>query len=182
MFLQYEVCQPHKTMRAVHELMEQQGLTPADIPLGIVMYNVASLGLAILTWSAFYHYSPHHAAVAAFAEKHAEKRMVMSLQKSYNASISWAERRIASAPSWMGVQHCDSKRLATSFAESNVFRKVLKPLTMPPKLMIASALVRAMPWRENSGNKIESHSLRQSYGAKSQGRRRSAICKPGAGC
>jgi hypothetical protein len=48
------------------------------------------------------------------------------------------------------LRGCDTKRLTTSFAESTVFRKSIKPVSIPAKLWITFKLMQKLPWRNRT--------------------------------
>jgi hypothetical protein len=48
----------------------------------------------------------------------------------------------------------DTKRLTTSFAESTVFRKSIKPVSIPAKLWITFKLMQKLPWRSRPSDAV----------------------------
>ncbi|CAM9218414.1 unnamed protein product [Sphacelaria rigidula] len=194
----------------VKKYFEERGVTAADIPKAIVVHNLLGAAFMVMTWGAFYQIQPSQRPMFAPMKRavtNSNKAVVVKMRQSYKIVVSEAERRMA--PQWMEKRGIDSGRVAVSFAESTLFRKLAKPVTIPGKFWLTFKVIEttnvgerkarsssgdedltmtqaAPPGGRSSGEEGRGWGTRLGLGGKRRRRRRAAICNPfgggGAGC
>ncbi|CAM9319676.1 unnamed protein product [Choristocarpus tenellus] len=133
----------------IQEYFEERGITAADFPKALLTHEILSVTFLAATWVACYNIQPSQSPMFAPVNKafqESSNRFVVGMRNKYHAMVVGAERRMGQ--SWLANQGIDTGRLAVSLAESSLFRKLAKPITIPAKLWLTILAVQAMPKTE----------------------------------
>ncbi|KAG5181504.1 hypothetical protein JKP88DRAFT_349226 [Tribonema minus] len=132
-------------------VFEDQGITPADFPTAFAIHELLAVAFLASTWAICYQTQPSQSALfapLARAIRTSENRWVMGVREGFAGVVASAEAKIAASPR-LSSQGWDTARLTTALAESTIFRKSIKPITIPGKLWATWKIMELLPWRQS---------------------------------
>ncbi|CAM9873144.1 unnamed protein product, partial [Ectocarpus fasciculatus] len=209
----------------IKEYFEDRGVTASNLPKVIVVHECLSVAFLALTWAVCYQIQPTQARHPRGRERRTERdrqtdrrdnreaccpvfapinrtiqnsnnAFIVRSRQSFEALISKSEKRLSQE--WLNKRGIDSGRVAISLAESTLFRKLAKPVTIPGKLWLTLKLSQTFLVNGDHDNGTESTKRRREqkplgkeassgtggWGWRRKGRgsgkRRKAICPPGS--
>ncbi|CAM9987190.1 unnamed protein product [Ectocarpus sp. 8 AP-2014] len=163
----------------IKEYFEDRGVTASNLPKVIVVHQCLSVAFLALTWAVCYQIQPTQArhprgrdkwteidrqnrrekigpvfAPINNAIQHSNNAFVVRSRQSFEALISKYETRLTH--DWLNKRGIDSGRMAISLAESTLFRKLAKPVTIPGKLWLKFKLSQTFLVGDDRDNGNES--------------------------
>ena len=122
------------------------GFKTEDIPKAIIIHELLGISMLILTWSACYHlqFSKNPFVLQKF------NQFTNLLPKSLTSSLSNAK-----LPFGIDKEVLTS-RMGSSYIEASCFRKIIRPLTLPAKLVVTYKLVT---FSDKTKNKINPNTI-----------------------
>ncbi|CAM9389062.1 unnamed protein product, partial [Pylaiella littoralis] len=158
------------------------GVTAADVPRVIITHEFFSVAFLAFTWAACYQIQPSKSPVFAPINKTLQESnnvFIAKSRQSFEALLSRSERRISHE--WLSKRGIDSVRVAVSLAESTVFRKVAKPVTIPAKLWLTLKCVQGLGTQVDDGDGMDGGTAGGGGRGKRAKRRRSAQAEEAGG-
>eukprot|EP00752_Nemacystus_decipiens_P012591 g11151.t1 len=129
----------------IKEYFKDRGVTTSDLPKVILTHELFSVAFLAFTWAACYQIQPSQSPLFAPINKSIQdsnNAFIVKSRQSFEGLLSKAERRISHE--WLSKRGIDSGRVAVSLAESTVFRKFAKPVTIPAKLWLTLKFVQGI--------------------------------------
>eukprot|EP00611_Tribonema_gayanum_P021937 TRINITY_DN4323_c0_g1_i4.p1 TRINITY_DN4323_c0_g1~~TRINITY_DN4323_c0_g1_i4.p1 ORF type:complete len:205 (+),score=40.78 TRINITY_DN4323_c0_g1_i4:138-752(+) len=127
-------------LQHLRSVFEDQGITPADFPTAFAIHELLAVAFLASTWAVCYQTQPSQSALFA--------PLARAIRTSENRLVASAEAKIAASPR-LSSQGWDTARLTTALAESTIFRKSIKPITIPGKLWATWKIMELLPWRQS---------------------------------
>ena len=116
-----------------HGRFEKLDFDAKDIPKAILIHELLGVTMLALTWSACYHFqiskSPFFQSQAAKMAKMLPEKLGNQLS---NIQIPFIDSAVISS------------RMGTAYIESSVLRKIIRPITLPGKVLLTMNLVKAI--------------------------------------
>jgi len=119
--------------------MERHGVQASDVPKAIALHEAMGLSWLAGSWWACYRLEPSSALAGGLADRFpslADRAAAMERAKvrfgRWSAALTWIP----------ALRSVDRPRLALALAESMVCRNVLRPATVPGKLLLCYWLIR----------------------------------------
>ncbi|CBJ27955.1 conserved unknown protein [Ectocarpus siliculosus] len=141
----------------IKEYFEDRGVTASNLPKVIVVHECLSVAFLALTWAVCYQIQPTQGPVLAPINKtiqNSNNAFIVRSRQSFEALISKSEKRLSQ--DWLNKRGIDSGRMAISLAESTLFRKLAKPVTIPGKLWLTLKLSQTFLVGDDRDNGNES--------------------------
>ncbi|CAN0076767.1 unnamed protein product, partial [Phaeothamnion confervicola] len=116
------------------------GIATSDLPKALVVHELLSISFLFATWGLFYHFEPTRSALFQPVGHAIEQSVwppMVGARRVYQTALVTAETQFSKSK-YLAAR--DPARLAASAAESSAFRKVLRPVTVPGKLLLAMRL------------------------------------------
>ncbi|CAM9409476.1 unnamed protein product [Ectocarpus sp. 13 AM-2016] len=180
----------------IKEYFEDRGVTASNLPKVIVVHECLSVAFLALTWAICYQLQPTQAMFAPINKtiQNSNNAFIVRSRQSFEALIAKSEKRLSQ--DWLNKRGIDSGRMAISLAESTLFRKLAKPVTIPGKLWLTLKLSQTFLVGDDRDNGNESTNMGTrrplvkeassetgGWGwlrkGRRSGKRRKAICPPG---
>ncbi|CAN0005600.1 unnamed protein product [Scytosiphon promiscuus] len=167
----------------IKEYFEDRGVTAADLPRAFVVHEFMSVAFLALTWAACYQIQPSQSPLFAPINRTVQRSnnaFIVKGRESFATLVSKSEKKISQE--WLSKRGIDSGRVVFSLAESTLFRKLAKPVTIPAKLWLTLNFVQRTGGRRVvDGDREEDRSSRKGENGEGIARGRRAPAAATAG-
>mmetsp|Transcript_12956 Transcript_12956/g.17052 ORF Transcript_12956/g.17052 Transcript_12956/m.17052 type:complete len:204 (-) Transcript_12956:175-786(-) len=129
-------------MNEITSYFEEKGFQPSEIPKAFAIYEFLGLSLLISTWTFCYYIQPTQTSIfqpCLRTVQKSENVFIASVRGTYHQTLSMLEGKMDTSRFFHfipAVRSGNAKRVITSLAESTVFRKTAKPITIPGKMWL----------------------------------------------
>ena len=122
---------PLKPTSNILHVLKDKGFNPEDIPKAIIIHELLGIIMLALTWSLCYYYPPSQSQLL----KRPLASMIGRIPKALYSPLE--SNKFLSSP--VGI----------SYIESSCLRKLIRPLTLPGKLLLTLKLVQHLSSHKN---------------------------------